>query len=96
MTLTLCLTNDVAGDAYGDIMCVLLSTPEESLTEVLKELIPKLPKSLGVSDSDIKGAVEKLSLGLRRVVEVSPGWLWLSAHTTPRTRKEIEILWNVG
>ena len=96
MTLTLCLTNDVAGDAYGDIMALLMSTKTERLTEMLKGMLHdlrELLESLGLSESDMPGAVAKLSQCLYQAVKLSPGWLWLSAHTTNTQRKNIEVLW---
>ena len=95
MTLTLCLTNDVAGDAYGDIMALLMSTKTERLTEMLKGMLHELEllESLGLSESDMPGAVAKLSQCFYQALKLSPGWLWLSAHTTNTRRKNIEVLW---
>ena len=73
-----------------------MSTETKRLTEMLEGMLPELrelPESLGLSESDMSGAVAKLSGCLYQAVKLSPGWLWLSAHTTNKTRKKIEVLW---
>ena len=75
------------------MMALLMSTNTERLTEMLEGMLRELPESLGVSESDMPGAVEKLSRCLQQALRLSPGWLWLSAYTTNRNRKHIEVLW---